>query len=69
MNKNVIQGAVAFRCRRCGFVLRLMRQLLFLVLGDQNDNFFNEASAQADMKHSLRSYDALTFVRMKRSAD
>jgi hypothetical protein len=30
--------------------------------------FFNEASAFADIKHTLRSYDALTFVRMKRSA-
>ena len=31
--------------------------------------FFNEASAYADIKHTLRSYEALTFVRMKRSAN
>ena len=32
------------------------------VFRGQNDNFFNEASAHADIKHTLRSYEALTFV-------
>ena len=35
----------------------------------QNYNFFNEASAYVDIKHTLRSYEALTCVRMKQSAD
>ena len=33
------------------------------------NRFIDEASACADIKHTLRLYDALTFVRMKRSAD
>ena len=41
----------------------------FFVFEAQNDNFFNEASAYADIKHRLLSYEALTFVRMKRSAN
>ena len=41
---------------------------LFVVFEARFDNFFNEASAYADIKHTLRSYEALTFVRMKRSA-